>query len=324
MLDIVITHYREPWEICRRQFLMLDMQRRVDWKEIRVTIINDGGYRLPEEELKALRFRWKAKDFTAVDLPHGGISRARNAGIDLGTEPWIMFCDCDDSFSNIYALEDIMNVIRSPGADRYDMLWTKCYQEDADGSIGMVPQFKTFVFCHGKAYRRKFLLDEGIRFPEDLPMNEDSCFNNVIIARTQKVAEIRSHAPVYSWLRRTGSVTTRPEAVDLGAVCQVRRNMIVTEENRLHREAEYPSMVTRAAYDVFYMIHGKRISGSCKQEILAMFVPWMKERADQFGKVPEDILDKIRDVSRCELLEADEQVQDSHETVWEWVRRLGE
>ena len=321
MLDIIITHYREPWEICRRQFLMLDMQRRVDWKEITVTVINDGGFRLPEEELKALGFRRKAAEFRQMDIPHGGISAARNAGIDLGTEPWIMFCDCDDCFSNIYALEDIMNVVRTPEAERYDAFWTRCYQEETDGSISLVPQFKTFVFCHGKVYRKRFLLEEDIRFPEDLPMNEDSCFNNVIIARTQKIAEIRSHVPVYAWLRREGSVTTRPEAVDKGAVCQVRRNMIVTEENRVHRESEYPSMVTRSAYDVFYMIHGERLSESCKQEILEMFAPWIRERADAFGRVPEDMLDKIREISRIELLDGEE-VPDSHEAVWAWVRGL--
>ena len=40
MLDIIITHYKEPWEVCRAQFTMLDMQRHVDWKEIRETAAN--------------------------------------------------------------------------------------------------------------------------------------------------------------------------------------------------------------------------------------------------------------------------------------------
>ena len=317
MLDIVITHYKEPWEVCRRQFLMLDMQRRVDWREVTVTVVNDGGCRLPEDRLAELGF-----PVGQLDIPHGGISAARNAGIEHGTEPWIMFCDCDDCFSNIYALEDVLNVLRGPAAEKYDALWAKCYQEDTDGSIALVPQFKTFVFCHGKVYRRRFLLEEGIRFPKDLPMNEDSCFNNMIIARTQRIAEIRSHVPVYSWIRRSGSVTTRPEAVDLGAVCQVRRNMIVTEENRVHRPEEYPSMVTRSAYDAYYMIHGKRLSESCKQEILTAFAPWIRERADAFGKVPEEILDKIRKISRYELLGEGESIPDGHEAVWAWVRRL--
>ena len=106
MLDIVITHYHEPWEVCKKLFQTLDLQRKVNWKDIRVRVINDGGYRLPEDKLAELCF-----PVEQVDLPHGGVSRARNAGIDMGTEPWIMFCDCDDCFYNIYALEDVMNVL---------------------------------------------------------------------------------------------------------------------------------------------------------------------------------------------------------------------
>ena len=107
MLDIFITHYKEPWEVCRKQFVMLDMQRRVDWDEIRVTVINDGGHRIPEEHLEGLSYRVQQ-----LDIPHGGISAARNAGIMAAQEPWIMFCDCDDCFSNIYALEDIVNITK--------------------------------------------------------------------------------------------------------------------------------------------------------------------------------------------------------------------
>ena len=35
MLDIVITHYTEPWSVCRPLFETLDAQRGVDWDQIR-------------------------------------------------------------------------------------------------------------------------------------------------------------------------------------------------------------------------------------------------------------------------------------------------
>lgn len=324
MLDIVITHYQEPWEVCRKQFLMLDMQRRVEWSQIRVTVINDGGHRLPEEELKDLRFRWKAAGFDQLDIPHGGISAARNAGIEKLDGEWLMFCDCDDCFANIYALEDIQNVLK-PAEEKYDILWSHCYEEDAvHGNIFMIPPYKTFVFCHGKVYRRSFLLDEGIRFPEELRMNEDSCFNAVIVARVKdsRVGEIRSHVPVYSWIRRDDSVTAKPESVDLGAVCQVRRNMIVTEENRLHRPDQYPNMVTRSGYDVYFMVHGKRVSEACKEQILERFRPWIRERMDAFWTVDRKTLDRIRDISMFELLDEGEKVDDSHESIRDWVKAL--
>ena len=236
MLDIIITHYKEPWEVCRKLFLSLDLQRCIDWKEIKVTLVNDGGHRLPEEKLAELSF-----PIEQLDIPHGGISRARNAGMYHTKEPWLMFCDCDDSFSNIYALEDIMNVLHSSMDVRgmFDMMWTKCWQEE-NGVVFMIPDYRVFVFCHGKIYNRDFLRRENIRFEEELNFNEDSCFNAVIIARTvnKRIGAIKSHCPVYTWIRRKGSVTTDPEAQDPGTYCNFRRNLIVTEETRLHRPAE--------------------------------------------------------------------------------------
>lgn len=325
MLEIVITHYKEEWGVCRKQFLMLDLQRCVDWDEIKVTIVNDGGHRLPEEKLTELSF-----PFRQIDIPHGGVSKARNAGIENATEPWIMFCDCDDTFANVFALQDIMNVLHSPKMDEFDMLWGEVCEEDyINGArlLYLMPRNKIFVFCHGKVYRRQFLLDENIRFDPGLKFNEDSCFNAVIIARTpyQRIGEIKSHAPIYAWIRRTNSVTTSDNAPDDGAYGQFHRNLMVTEENRLHRANEnYCGMVTRTAYDTFYMINGRRISKECKKKIFAEFVPWMKERVNEFGNVTPEILDKIREVSSGELLEPGEEIPDSHEIVKAWVSKVME
>ena len=316
MLDIFITHYKEPWEVCRKQFIMLDMQRRVDWDEIRVTVINDGGHRIPEEHLEGLSYRVQQ-----LDIPHGGISAARNAGIMAAQEPWIMFCDCDDCFSNIYALEDIVNITKGSSAEKYDMMWSTCYEENtSSGVISLIPKIRTFVFCHGKIYSRRFLMEQGIRFDEKLVMNEDSCFNAVIIARTHRIGEIRSHVPPYTWIRRENSLTGQDGADDIGAYCQMHRNMVVTEENRQHRPEEYAGMVTRTAYDAYYMIHGKRITESCKQQILDEFLPWMAGRMETFGAVSEGMLDEIRSISKSELLNEGESFPDDLVSVTGWLQ----
>ena len=321
MLDIIITHYKEPWEVCRKLFLSLELQRCIDWKDIRVTLVNDGGHRLPEEKLADLSF-----PIEQLDIPHGGISRARNAGMDHTKEPWLMFCDCDDSFSNIYALEDIMNVLHSSMDVRemFDMMWTKCWQEE-NGVVFMIPDYRVFVFCHGKIYNRDFLRRENIRFEEELNFNEDSCFNAVIFARTtnKRIGAIKSHCPVYTWIRRKGSVTTGPEAQDPGTYCNFRRNLIVTEENRLHRPAEYPGMVARTAYDAYFMVNARRITDSCKQKILDEFREWIRTRADEIPKVDQGRLDAILAISREELM--DKVIDgDTHEAIQAWIREVAQ
>lgn len=326
MLDLFITHYKEPWEVCRKQFLLLDLQRMIDWNEICVTIINDGGQHLQEDRLAELSF-----PVQQIDIPHGGISAARNAGIENATEPWIMFCDCDDSFANVYALRDVMNILHMKDSqERFDMMWCACCEEDnIDGQqiLQMIQRQKIFVFCHGKIYRRQFLLDEGIRFDTGLQFNEDSCFNAIVIARTPhtRIGEIKSHAPVYTWIRRSQSVTTGDNAPDDGAYGQMKRNMMVTEENRLHRSRDnYCGMVTRTAYDAYYILHGKRVSTKGKRRIADEFRPWMKEHKADFGEVTPEILEQIRAISKSELIGPDEKIPDSHATIRDWVDMVTE
>ena len=75
-----------------------------------------------------------------------------------------MFCDFDDCFASIYALRDYMTVLP---ADGFDFLYTAMLAEDGE-EIYFTPKTQRFVFCHGKVYRRQFLIDQNIRFDEEL------------------------------------------------------------------------------------------------------------------------------------------------------------
>lgn len=203
MLDIVITHYNEPWRLCRKLFVMLDMQRIVNWNEITVTVVNDGGYRLPEEELNRLSFK-----VYQVDIPKCGVSVARNIGIELGNEPWIMFCDCDDTFTNIYALDEILTAIRKPSSEQYDMMYAKCLTEFGRIVIPIADE-RQFVFIHGKVYRREFIIKTGLLFEETVKYGEDTLFNDALMCNTDRITEIETSSSPYVWIRRGGSVTTK-------------------------------------------------------------------------------------------------------------------
>ena len=325
MLDIVITHYQEPWAICKRQLHMLDAQLCVDWAQIRVTIVNDGGQRLPEEHLADLSFQVKQ-----LDIPHGGVSRARNAGLENATEPWVMFCDGDDCLADVFALADILNVLQGTAENRYDMMWTKCWEIDtgADGRpvIFEIQPHKTFVFIHGKVYRRQFLLEQKIRFDEELTFNEDSCFNATILTRitSARVGEIKTASPAYCWIRRENSITTKPGAMDRSALGQLARNMKITEQTLIHRPSDYAGMVTRSVYDAYFMTHTRRFTPGCKKEILERFAAWATGRDGVFGDVKPDTLARLKLISRAELTDKDEQIPDDIQTVAEWLRRITE
>ena len=319
-LDIVVTHYNEEWKIGKKIFDMIGLQRCIDFNNIKVLVVNDGGSRLPDYELSSYDYA-----IEQIDIPHGGVSMARNAGIDHSTSDWIMFCDFDDCFASLYSLREFINSIQN---DKYDMLWTGLIAEDYLENkelLYYVPDKQRFVFCHGKVYRTAFLRESGIRFDPSLVFNEDSCFNAVIIARTsyKRIGEIKSEIPLYVWIRRDSSVTNSGRT-DEATYGHFRRNLIVTGEYENSGDDRYAGMVTRTAYDAYYMVFGKRNSMQMRRRIVDEFAPWIAERLDEFGNVSHTELNEIRDVSRSELIEPDELVPDSHVDVSKWVHCIAE
>lgn len=317
MLDIVITHYKEPYEVGEKLFRIIGLQRCIDFDSIRVMVINDGGQRLPEEELEKLPY-----PVEQIDIPHSGVSAARNAGIDHATGRWIMFCDFDDSFASIFSLREVLSLLNT---DDYDMLWSRILAEDyVDGKqlLYLVPDKQRFVFCHGKVYRTEFLRESGIRFDESLVFNEDSCFNAVIIAKIsyKRIGEMNSQIPIYSWVRRAHSVTNSGRE-DEASYGHFKRNMIVTSQYE-NGDERYLGMVTRSAYDAYFMVMGRRNSMQMRRRIIDEFTPWIADRLEAFGKVDEKTLNEIRAVSKYELIDPDEVVADGHDEVKKWVKSL--
>ena len=316
MLDIVITHYDEPWEVCKRLFQTLDAQRGVDWSEIRVSIVNDGDLFIDAWHLFDMNY-----EVHQYSIEHKGVSAARNKGIELTWRPWIMFCDCDDCFSNVYALADIMSVIKSPDAERYDMMWTKVWQEKPDGQVCEIPDKRIMVFIHGKIYRRAFLEHEEIRFDESMTFNEDSLFNATIMSRipNTRIGAITTAFPGYVWINREGSVTSADGWQDKHALGQFSRNLKIAAEIKEHKPEEYSGMVTRVIYDTYFMAKSGRYTDGCKAQILEQFLEWVKDKRQLLGMVEPKTFHSIKDISRRELTEPGEDIQDDYCTVRSWM-----
>ena len=50
------------------------------------------------------RFAIKDNRVVAIDKVNGGLSSARNMGIDVAKGEWLMFIDSDDSFQKLYKM----------------------------------------------------------------------------------------------------------------------------------------------------------------------------------------------------------------------------
>ena len=280
MLDIIIPHYTESWEVGKKFFAMLDLQRGIDYNQIHVILVNDGL----ENSLLDEYFENKKYSFEQISIPHAGVSAARNKGLEIATAEWVMFCDFDDLFSNVYALRNILSLLPAPD---FDMLWADMYMEDSrdKNHISLYNRnTENVVFTHSKIYRRKFLIENKIWFDTNLTFNEDSQFNAELhtVLDYKRDGHIISDMPPYIWCWRSDSTTKQGNRHYEAMLCHYQRNKNVTELHRQRLSTDrHCGMVARTVWDAYYALHNEPIP----EELAGMredFKTWYKERKKFF------------------------------------------
>ena len=174
-LQILVPRWREDETVIRPLLDSIALQQGVDFREIGVVIANDGlESELPEEFLRGYPFRlveaWQA---------HAGVSAARNLALDAATAEYVMFCDADDMFSNLLALQTIFRETE----EGFDTLWSAFVEESRHPQTGE-PVFllreRDTTFVHGKVHRRQWLIDHDIRWDDRLTVHEDNYFHTLV------------------------------------------------------------------------------------------------------------------------------------------------
>jgi CDP-glycerol glycerophosphotransferase len=148
----------------------------------------------------------------AIHLPEnsGGCSRPRNVGIEHARAPYVMFLDSDDVYER-HACKNLLLEAERTGAD---VVAGKCVRIflDRDGEQVWAPELfrerATYAGVRGnpelffdplstnKIYRRQFLDDADIRFPEGVHY-EDSLFSTKVYIQANLIAVIPN--VVYYW-----------------------------------------------------------------------------------------------------------------------------
>lgn len=312
MLDIVVTHYKEPFEVGKPLFDILALQHGIPFDKVRVLLVHDGGGAFPDEYFS--QYPYKVKQ---IAIPHGGVSAARNAGLLATRAVWVSFCDFDDTYTGIYSLRHVFDALEN--ADGYDLLWSDIITDENDKLI-VTPEKATFVFIHGKFYRRTWLLDSGIRFDTSMPFQEDSLFNAYIVAVLDyhRVGHIKAPFPVYVWARRTGSVTNSQPNADTPTWFHFERNRKLLKFYKEHLpEDRVGDLVVRATYDAYYMCNSTaNVTVGMRLKILSEYRDMMTEYGQYYGKPDADTLSQLAAISRAELMSAP--VAGDYETVTKW------
>ena len=266
ILDIIITHYNENWETCRTMFEMLRLQRGVDPAEYRVILVQDG-----ENTTLDLRRMLKVYPFIGkvAEIPHRGVSAARNYGLFLAEAQYVMFCDCDDFLYSVDSLHRIIESLKEAG-DRADLVYSEFWAEvqTADGSYMKVKKGRNRIFVHGKCWRRAFLTEHHMRFDEELTYSEDALFCEIADmetnpARVAKMAEI-----VYVWSFRTESLSnyTGGDAARHLSLYRKRLKLIRAYMER-GREYDAKCAAVRMVLEYYLDLNGRdEYAGATKEE----------------------------------------------------------
>lgn len=206
-LTIVVTHYKEPWETCKFLFDSIELQHGVDFEDFSVLVVNDGD-ETPLDEKVFSNYSYRIEQ--AV-IEHGGVSAARNYGIDHASGEYIMFCDCDDGFLNNYGLHLVLGAIQ----EGFDFLQSSFVEEQPKegGGWRIFRRDRDTVFVHGKCYRKQFLIDKNIRFDTGIRLNEDTVFNKICFYEAGENIKC-IETPFYLWAWN-GDSTVRKEREDI-------------------------------------------------------------------------------------------------------------
>lgn len=196
-LNILISHYKEKEEIVKPLLDSIETQKGVPFKQFKVIIVNDGQEGLLSQEFLN-EYSYKIEYYT---MPKGNISKVRNFALEKATAQYVMFCDCDDYFLTENSLAIIFREMKRP----FSVL-NSTFIQQVNEEQGVLKKNDT-TFIHGKVFNRQFLLDNDIKFDEELYVHEDSYF--VTLAQTLAVEHTLRVYPLafYVWAVNDGSIS---------------------------------------------------------------------------------------------------------------------
>lgn len=251
-LSLLIPQYKEDDSVIKPLLDSLIVQQNIDFDDIEVVIVNDGtDIKLSKELLEKYPF-----DIHYYDKDHEGVSAARQYAFDKCSGEYVMWCDIDDMFFDACGLflilkecdgkcDGLISVFREESRMPDKSI---TYINRGDAQNGGIDS----TFVHGKVYRKKYLINNNIKWNKDLQIHEDSYFN--ILARTLSKTIKYCPLPFYLWKWRDESVCRHdPLYLNKTMVDMLKSNTaLVNEFIDRNMEEESIFYATSMIFDMYY------------------------------------------------------------------------
>lgn len=191
-VSVIIPVYNKASriEVCLKSILSQDFQ------DYELLIIDDGS--TDGSDAICLRYVDIMSDrISYARKENGGVSSARNAGLEKASGEYICFIDADDTIKSDF----LSSLIKSAG--RYDIVTCSngldkvWHGNDIASYVDTEGRSMLGTAVWGKLYRREFIVGTGIRFDESVKFGEDTLFNLNIWARANSIKAIPTNSYCY-------------------------------------------------------------------------------------------------------------------------------
>lgn len=197
-------------------------------KEIEIICVNDGS---TDNSMEFVRHRAKEdKRIIILEKENGGLSSARNAGLDMARGEYVLFLDSDDTLV-LHALEYLYDKasvnrldniffgattvyenfkVKLANYRKYSWYYNRkgCYPDVLSGAemFCMLVENKEYrMSACLQMPRRQFLIEKGFRFYEGI-LHEDNLFTLQVLLAAKRV--MVENEKFYNRLMRSGSIMT--------------------------------------------------------------------------------------------------------------------
>lgn len=190
------------------------------YPNIEILLVNDGS---KDASLEMCRgYEQQDSRIRVIDKPNGGVSSARNAGLDVARGEYIMFCDSDDWVSPLWCEHMLRNHIPQnltvceiawggPDAEAKDQQLS----EETIVERNRFLQF-SFVMCPpwNKLFERNAIQKSDLRFSGDLRLGEDLIFVMEYLCNVQGHVRILPQRLYYYDTSTEGSLSKRSATME--------------------------------------------------------------------------------------------------------------
>lgn len=199
----------------------LDTLRAQTLRDIEIICVNDGS---PDHSAAIAEAHASLdKRIRVINKPNGGLSSARNAGIDAARGDFLMFVDSDDYLAE-EACESVVFAFESNDADvvtfgahcvpqTSNNDWLDCVLSPRDRVYHEFTEDLLFAessrpFAWRTAVRKQFIDAHELRFDENVPFGEDQVFHFDIYPLARTTALISDKLYYYRLSRKDSLMST--------------------------------------------------------------------------------------------------------------------